>query len=240
MWAIQWHEVFQKFLNVLADLKLRWLWIGLVLAGVIIVAIFWTGRCKFRVAIAGSIFVSGAIEMVLQLVFLLSFQIIEGFVYRQLALIIAFFMTGLAVGAGWISWKITSQPKTNVAWGLLIRVQALVCMLPFGLMLFFLLVHGQIRNFLSPAAMGWLFSGLSLITGILGGVHFALAVIVMAGTGVALEKIGGGLYALDLAGAAAGVLIAALFILPIYGIINTLVFLSTLAGISLLTLLRRP
>ena len=61
----------------------------------------------------------------------------------------------------------------------------------------------------------------------------------MAGTGVALEKIGGELYALDLAGAAAGVLIAALFILPIYGIMNTLVFLSTLAGISLLTILRR-
>jgi len=93
---------------------------------------------------------------------------------------------------------------------------------------------------LSPAAMGWLFSGLSLITGILGGVHFALAVRVMAGTGVALQKIGGAFYALDLTGAAAGVLIAALFILPIYGIINTLLFLSTLCAISLLTLLRKP
>ena len=240
MWAIQWHDVLQKFLNVLANLKLRWLWTALAIAGVIIVAIFWTGRCKFRIAVAGSIFVSGAIEMVLQVVFLLSFQIIQGFVYRQLALIIAFFMTGLAVGTGWISWQNPPQPKTNVAQGLFIRVQALVCMLPLGLMLFLPLIHGEIQNFLSPAAMGWLFSGLSLITGILGGVHFALAVIVMAGTGVALEKIGGGFYALDLTGAAAGILIAALFILPIYGIMNTLIFLSTLSGISLLTLLRRP
>jgi spermidine synthase len=240
MWAIQWHDVLQKFLNVLADLKLRWLWTALAIAGVIIVAIFWTGRCKFRVAVAGSIFVSGAIEMVLQVVFLLSFQIIQGFVYRQLALIIAFFMTGLAVGSGWISWQKPSQLKTNVAQGLFIRVQALVCMLPLGLMVFLPLIHGEIQNFLSPAAMDWLFSGLSLITGILGGVHFALAVIVMAGTGVALEKIGGGFYALDLTGAAAGILIAALFILPIYGIMNTLIFLSTLSGISLLTLLRRP
>jgi spermidine synthase len=178
--------------------------------------------------------------MVLQVVFLLSFQIIEGFVYRQLALIIAFFMAGLAVGAGWISWRNPSPPKTNVARGLFIRIQTLVCMLPIGLMLSLPLIHAEIRNFLSPSAMGWLFSGLSLITGILGGVHFALAVMVMAGTGVALEKIGGGFYALDLAGAAAGVLIAALFILPIYGIMNTLIFLSTLGGISLLTLLRQP
>jgi spermidine synthase len=228
MWASQWHEVLQKFLNILVDLKVRWLWAGLAIAGVIIVVIFWTGRCKFRAAVAGSIFVSGAIEMVLQVVFLLSFQIIEGFVYRQLALIIAFFMTGLAVGAGWISWQKPSPPQTNAARRLFIRVQTLVCMFPFGLMLFLPLIHGEIRNFLEPAAMGWLFSGLSLITGILGGVHFALA------------KIGGGFYALDLAGAAAGVLIAALFILPIYGIMNTLVLLSTLSAISLLTLLRKP
>jgi spermidine synthase len=240
MWANQWHEVLQKYLNILAGLKLRWLWTALAVIGVIIVVIFWTGRSKFRVAVAGSVFISGAIEMVLQVVFLLSFQIIEGFVYRQLALIIAFFMTGLAVGAGWISRQHLSSPKTNVAWRLFIRVQAGVCLLPIGLMLFFPLIHGEIPNFLSPAAMGWLFSGLSLITGILGGVHFALAVMVMAGAGVALEKIGGGFYALDLAGAAAGVLMAALFIIPVYGIMNMLVFLSILSGISLLTLLRRP
>jgi spermidine synthase len=239
MWASQWHAGLQKFLNTLVDLELRWLWAGWAFVGVLIVAIFWTGRCKFRAAVAGSIFVSGAVEMVLQMVFLLSFQIIAGFVYRQLALIIAFFMTGLAVGAGWISWQNPSHLKTNVTRRRFIGIQVLICMLPLGLMLFLPLIHGEIRNFLSLAVIGWLFSGLSLITGILGGIHFALAVMVMAGTGVASEKIGGGLYALDLAGAAAGVLIAALFIIPIYGIMNTLVFLSTLCGISLLTLLRQ-
>jgi len=239
MWALQWHTVLQKFLNILSELELRWVWGGLAVAGAIITAVFWTGRCKFRVAVAGSIFVSGTVEMVLQLVFLLSFQIIEGFVYRQLALIIGFFMTGLAVGAGWVSRQNPSPSEPNVVWGLFIRVQALVCLLPIGLMLLLPLIHGEIRFFLSPAAMVWLFSILSLITGILGGVHFALAVMVMAGTGVAKEKIGGGFYALDLCGAAGGVLMAALLILPIYGIMNTLAFLSILSGISLLTLLRR-
>ena len=178
--------------------------------------------------------------MVLQVVFLLSFQIIAGFVYRQLALIIAFFMTGLALGAGWMSHKNSAGMNSSVARRRFIRVQALVCLLPLGLMIFFELIHGDLRNFLAPAAMGWIFSGLSLITGVLGGVHFAQAVRVMAGTGVSLEKIGGGFYALDLAGAAAGVLIVTLFILPIYGIMNTLVILSTLSVVSLFTLLRRP
>jgi spermidine synthase len=178
-------------------------------------------------------------EMVLQVVLLLSFQIIEGFVYRQLALIIAFFMTGLALGAGWIAWRKPHLPSVKVAQKRFIRVQALLCMLPLGLMLFFTLIPEQMHLFFSPAAMGRLFSILSLMIGIVGGVHFALAVTVMAGTGVALEKIGGGFYALDLAGAAAGVLVATLFIIPIYGIMNTLIFLSVISGVSLLTLLRR-
>ena len=240
MWSIQWHDALQKFLNTLIDLKLRWLWTGLAIAGVIIVAIFWTGPNKFSIAVAASIFISGAVEMILQVVFLLSFQIIAGFVYRQLALIIAFFMTGLAVGAGWISRLPPSKPRTDTAPRFFIRVQVLVCLFPLGLILFIFLMHGEIRELVSPAAMGWLFSALSLLTGILGGVHFALAVKVMAARGIALERIGGGFYALDLAGAAAGVLIAALFIIPIYGVMITLFFLSVISGISLLTLLRQP
>jgi hypothetical protein len=62
----------------------------------------------------------------------------------------------------------------------------------------------------------------------------------MVGTGATLEKIGGGFYALDLAGAAAGVLMATLFIIPIYGIMNTLISLSAISVICLLTLLRQP
>ncbi len=240
LWAIQWHEGIQTFFLFLAELKLKWLWTVLAVVGILIVAIFWSGRCKFRGAVAGSIFVSGAVEMVLQVIFLLSFQIIAGFVYRQLALIIAFFMTGLAVGAGWISRQHPFLSETISTRIRFIRVQALVCVLPLGLVLLLPFVQGEVRNLLSPAAIGWLFSGLSLITGILGGVHFALAVNVMAASGVALEKIGGGFYALDLAGAAAGVLIATLFIIPIYGIMNTLIFISIISVISLLTLLRQP
>jgi len=240
LWTIQWHEGLQKVFIFLAELKLQWLWTALAVVGVIIIAIFWSGRCKFRGAVAGSIFISGGIEMVLQVIFLLSFQIMAGFVYRQLALIIAFFMTGLALGAGWISRKNSSPSKTIDIRARFIRVQALVCVLPLGLMLMLRLTLGGIQNFLSPAAMGWLFSCLSLTTGILGGVHFALAVQVMAGSGIALEKIGGGFYALDLAGAAIGVLMATLFVIPIFGIVNTLILLSTLAAISLLTLLRQP
>ena len=240
MWANQWHAGLQKLLHSLAAVQLRWFFGVLVIAGGIIVTLFWTGRSRFRLAVAGSIFVSGTVEMVLQVVFLLGFQILAGFVYRQLALIIAFFMAGLAAGAGWMARRNREQPDFEVARRQFIRVQTLVCILPVSVMLFLLSMHGELQAALSPVATGWLFSAVSLVTGVLGGVHFAMAVTVMAAAGVAVEKIGGGFYALDLTGAAAGALVAALFVLPVFGIIHTLALLSILSTISLLTLLRRP
>ena len=240
LWAIQWHTGLQKLFLFLAGIELQWLWTAMAVAGVFSVSIFWSGQPKYRRAVGVSIFVSGGIEMILQVVLLLSFQILAGFVYRQLALIIAFFMTGLALGAGWIAWQNPSRKNTITTRAHFIRVQALVCVLPLGLMLILRWAPDGIHNFLSSTAIGWLFSVLSLVSGILGGVHFALAVKVMVGTGFAVEKIGGRFYALDLAGAALGVLMATLFIIPIYGIMNTLLLLSALAGISLLTLLRQP
>jgi spermidine synthase len=239
MWAAQWHAALQKGLAGLVDVKQRWLWSVATIAGVAIVFLFWTGRCKYPMAVAGSVFATGAIAMVLQVVLLLGFQIMAGFMYQQLALIIAFFMTGLAMGAGLISRRTPGRLKTTGIKGLLIGVQMLVGVLPFGMILFFQLMHGEAQNFLSPAAMGWLFAGLSLITGILGGIHFGSAVMVMVGTGIAVERIGGKLYAWDLAGAAAGILTATLFIFPIYGIMNTLMVMGGLSGICVLILLRR-
>ena len=240
MWANQWHAGLQTLLHNLATVKTWWYFGVLLTAGGVIVTIFWTGRSRFRLAVAGSIFVSGTVEMVLQVVFLLGFQILAGFVYRQLALIIAFFMAGLAAGAGWTARRQRVQPDFTAVRQQFIRVQALVCILPLTVMLFLLSMHGDLGEVLSPAATAWLFSAVSLITGVLGGIHFAMAVAVAAAAGVAVEKIGGGFYALDLAGAAAGALLAALFVLPIFGVFHTLALLSILSTISLLTLLRRP
>jgi spermidine synthase len=242
MWATQWHTALQRFLNLLVGFTLGRLWGLMAMAGLMLLAIFWTGRRKFRLAVGASVFVSGAVEMVVQVVLLLGFQIIAGAVYRQLALIIALFMTGLAVGAGWISHgtPLPAAPQGQHGQGRFIRAQALVCLLPLAAVLLLRLMQGAFGQMLPPAAVGWLFAGFGLMTGIIGGRHFALAVRVMAGTGVAVERIGGGLYALDLAGAAAGALTATLFLIPVYGIINSLIFLSVVSAIGLLALLRPP
>jgi len=236
LWATQWHPSLQNLLKTIAAVSVGWVWGVLSVSGIIALIFFGVGPPKYAAAVSGSILISGAIEMVLQLILILGFQIIEGVVYRQLALIIAFFMTGLAVGSGLVSLL---KPDTKRSGSLFIGAQISLGIIPVGLALLFPLLLEKGATVFSPVTMGWVFSGLSVLIGMAGGSHFALAVSAMTVSGAYLEKIGGRFYALDLLGAAGGVLIAAGIFLPIYGVMNTLYFLSALSAISLFTLFRR-
>ena len=240
LWATQWHPMMQRLLQTLSEIRIRWIWTALMGVAALMVPFFWIGRSRFKIAVELSVLVTGAVGMVFQVILLLGFQIVEGFVYRQLALIIAFFMAGLAAGAGWIRWKSPFQGNiVGIRWSL-ICVQALICLYPLGLMGFLPLIQGTLYSVWSPKIIGLLFSLLSLSAGILGGFQFSLAVSAMDVSGKSTGATGGVLYALDLVGAAGGAFLAACIILPIYGIMNTLMILSALSGICLLTLLRGP
>jgi len=243
LWAYQWHPRLETFLSALASVRPVWLWSGVVVLGLLVQAFFWTGTPRFKTAVGGSIMVSGAMEMVLEVVLLLTFQVLEGFVYLQLALIIAFFMAGLGLGAGGVSWwerqRARCPGRANVTL-YFIRVQVLFSLFPILFIIVLSAIHGGLHGYLGSTGVSWVFSGLSLTGGLLGGVHFALATLAYSAAGVPSERTGGVLYAMDLAGAGSGVLIASLFIIPVYGMINTLILLSLLSLVSLATLLRHP
>lgn len=244
IWAIQWHPLLRRILEWAAQVKLSRLWITVGVMGIGALAFWWRSGTT-AAAVAGSVLLTGAVGMVLQMVLLLGFQIVQGFFYLQLSLIIAFFMAGLAAGSGLIAWWQTDRlPKRFYSRRSLrpvfIRVQLGVCLLPLGMAAWFFVLQRGFGGFLSPPVMGWLFSVISLVAGTVAGVHFSLAVLMMRQAGVAVRNIGGGLYAIDLAGAAGGVLLATFYILPVYGLMTTLFLLSAVSFVSLLTLMRPP
>ncbi|MFC1856824.1 hypothetical protein ACFL9U_02220 [Thermodesulfobacteriota bacterium] len=240
LWTVQWHPALEQIFSRLASLSAPKFWIGVTVIVMIILIFFWTGRVRFKAAVGLSVMGVGAIEMALVVILLLTFQILEGFVYRQLALLIAFYMAGLGIGAGCVSgWKLY-RPSKWPAVHYFIGVQALISLFPLLLLLLFNLIHGEYRYGLSSVFIGWIFSGLSLSAGVLGGIHFSLAVYAFALIEVPSEKIGGELYAMDLIGSAGGVLIVTLFVVPIFGIMNTLILLSLLSFVCVLILMRRP
>jgi predicted membrane-bound spermidine synthase len=149
-------------------------------------------------------------------------------------------MAGLAVGALLVSragdwWQDTGRANR---WFLLLQIG--VAVYPLLLLAFFSPLGEGLREGLSAVASSWVFSAASLAAGALGGAHFALAALVSAAAGARPERAGGYLYAVDLAGAAGGALVAGLLVLPLYGVTRTLVLLSLLSFFCLLAILRRP
>jgi spermidine synthase len=240
LWAAQWHPSLERTIAAAATVKPAHLGTGLAVAGVAVTLFFWTGRLRYRGAVAASVLVQGASGMVLQVVLILAFQILEGFAYLQLALIIAFFMAGLAAGTLAITLATPRWADASRAIGGLAVVQGGVTVFPLLLLVFFSPAGEGLREGLSSAAASWAFSAMSFAAGVLGGAHFSLAALASTVAGARLERTGGYLYAVDLAGAAGGALAAGLFVLPLYGVSSTLVLLSAMSLVCLLAILRRP
>ena len=243
LWAAQWHPRLGRFLRAAVSIRAAALGAGLAGLGALTVLFFWLGRRRYRAAVAASVLVQGGVGMVIQVVLILTFQILLGFAYLQLALIIALFMAGLAAGTLWVAAARDHRRRdweTAGAIRWLTRLQAGVTAYPLLLLAFFSPVGEVVRQGLTPVATSWLFSAASLFAGVLGGAHFALAALASAAAGGRLERAGGLLYAADLAGAAVGALAAGLILLPLYGVRSTLVLLSLASLVCLLAILRRP
>jgi len=190
-----------------------------------------------RQAVMMNVLVVGGILMVLELILLLGFQILEGFVYTQLALIIAFFMAGIALGAGFVA-LFSSRIGNPIR--RLTFIQSLLALYILGLLgLFFLLQHQLQIVPQKPPPLSAIFSMLALAGGLLGGLHFSLGVQAISDPLAPSAAAGPGLYALDLIGATAGVLAVSLFIMPIYGLTTTMLALVSLCAAGVLTLVGR-
>jgi spermidine synthase len=158
--------------------------------------------------------ISGFSEMTIQVVIILAFQSLHGYIYHQLGLIIAATMGGMALGA-WGAGRL-HQGRAPAPW--LSLTQAALAAFVVALPLVFS------RPFLSPVA---LFPFLAMVAGGLGGAIFGLAVQDVpsaAGPG----GVAGRLYAVDLVGGCVGAVLAAGFLVPLLGIPQTCILLALL------------
>jgi len=214
-----------------------WLWSGVFVLALIVLGLAKRSRSRPRTAVGFNVMLVGGVLMSAQIVLLLAFQVIAGFVYLQLALIVALFMVGLALGAAVVSASANRLVRPRL-W--LATCQSLLCLILIGIAGTIHAFHhwlGSTLHSIPDLVLTLAFAVLAMVLGILGGMHFSLAVRVQAGTAVASERIGGTLYALDLIGAAGGALVASLFFIPLYGILATMHFQAAATGLGLLALL---
>jgi spermidine synthase len=190
---------------------------------------------KIRLLYAVAIF--GLTEISLTILIIFTFQVFYGYVYYKIGLLLALFMVGLAVGSAVLS----HYPKSRAT---LIRALIgfqfiLACFsLALALVVFYFhnrpaLIHG---SFLYQEA----FSFMSFAAGLIGGTHFPLANRLLIHDQKQVGRSAGLIYGVDLLGSFLGCLLVGLVLIPLAGILQSLVILAliNLSAILPLTIWR--
>lgn len=171
---------------------------------------------------AGMSFTLMATEMVI----LLLFQILYGYLYYRISLIVATMMLGLAAGS-WTGTHFASPQRVHLA------------ILHIASGLFILATAGLVFG---GSALGERMPGLfqfslivgALLAGLLGGLEFSLANRLVFENAPEDHRRAGWVYAADLLGSCAGTLLTSLWFLPVYGVGATLTGLLLLnSGLAL-------
>lgn len=173
---------------------------------------------RARAAAASCMAATGFTLMALQIFLLLAFQSIFGYVYHQLAILIALCMAGIAFGS-WLGMRQIRRdghsPFRAVAFTqLALSLSAPALMLPVSLLA---------KS--SGAAATWLaaqclFPALAALSGVLGGYQFPMATAMVLDDGNSRRWIGM-IYAIDLLGGCAGALVLSGYLIPVFGFWKT-------------------
>jgi len=192
---------YRQLLYWLSSLQFRpWMLVAILL--LMLVAVGW----RFNTINFG-LFTGGFAASSIELLLLVAFQIIYGYVYQATGAIITIFMAGLALG----SWLGKRWIKLMSATGF-ISVQCLITVYAFVL-------PGILSWMKESLAIDFLvytiFAILTLGIAFLVGLEFCIASQLRKGS---VESVASELYSMDLMGSAMGALVVSVFLLPLWGI----------------------
>ena len=246
-WSTYFNNTFKKVFAFMAKMKL-WHF----LFPVILASLFWfwpskkrgTPRCSApggqnKTAGAGNyvlvpLMTSGFSEISFQVVTLLAFQMMYGYVYYKLGLILTSFMIGLALGAYIIN---RIMPAVKNERSLFFKTQIAITLYPLLLPLVFY-IFAKTPN-LSFLGENIVFPILPAIAGFVGGFQFPLGNKIYLSGGKELGRAAGFTYGIDLFGACIGALFISAFVLPILGITQTCL-VTALINMSALICILQP
>jgi spermidine synthase len=214
LWSAQYSPGLKRWFLGMMDLRMEW--IVYVIAAITLL-LFWRGKKQSSVPLVWAVAVTGFSEIAMEIILILSFQILYGYLYYKIGIVITAYMIGLALGG----WMITALlPRITRPLRSLLIVQAGVALYAVGILLLILgLHHGTFPASFSRPLEG-IFPFLTLVAGFLGGIHFPLANTVYLGKREEIGRIGGLINGIDLIGSAAGALVISVILVPIIGIVQ--------------------
>lgn len=233
LWSTQFNQSYRRVFTAISDTDFARFaaWIIAILAAIGILVRWWP-RAATRPR-ASAIFCVSAIGLTLiglEVLLLLGFQAIYGYVYHQLSILIAFFMVGMALGSWWSLRKSRPGSDNRRQMLSLAGLQLLAAASPLLLFALFTIL-AEIRDAASITFVAqFLFPLLALLSGMLGGWQFPLASrVFFAGLGSQTGNLGLP-YAADLAGACLGAIVLSAYLLPVFGFLRSA---ELIAGLNL-------
>ncbi|MDP2923422.1 MAG: fused MFS/spermidine synthase [Candidatus Omnitrophota bacterium] len=215
-------SLFAKIFRAVTVKKV-WIVFSVFIAAILIYFLLLKNRKNFPNIFILAIGVTGFSQMAFQIIILLSFQIIYGYMFYKLGLILTFFMLGLALGALWLSKRI---PKLERDTNNFIYAQLAAVIYSAVLPLFFWWQKDQTVGMAYKLGAEIFFPLFSMISGFIGGWQFSLANKICLKDNQKPGSIGGLVYGVDLCGACLGAFLVSTFLIPVIGIPNSCLMLA--------------
>jgi spermidine synthase len=165
--------------------------------------------------------ITGFSGITFQLIIILGFQIVFGFLYYWIGILTSAFMLGLAAGAGLIN-KNLEKIKEDL--DVFLKLEAALFIFALVLPLILGLHYFKVNLFV----LRGIFFVLSVVAGFLAGTEFPLANKIYWKDKESIGYTAGSLYASDLIGACIGCLLVPAVFIPVMGILKTCLLVAFL------------
>jgi spermidine synthase len=237
-WISHFHSGLAKFLTSISKIEFSWIAGFFVL--LIVLGIVSRKKTSSRSLLPLTMAVAGFSLMAAEIIIIFAFQVFYGYLYYKIGLIITALMIGMALGT-WLGIKLSSRSKKISG----AKIKSLI------------LIHGSIIVFCLVFLLGsWflfqvspkpslvieiIFLSLAALIGGIVGFEFPIINELYLNQKIRLRPSGfggqaGTIYGADLLGSCLGASLTSIFILPIFGIFQTLILIAILNVVILISL----
>jgi spermidine synthase len=223
---------YKEMFKLASHLNLWWFLLPAFAGGIVLFGIGnWKKGIRRRYVLL-AVLVTGFAEIAFEVIVSLGFQIIYGYMYYKLGLILTAFMIGLIIG-GFVITRIMDRLKNDLL--TFMYTQIGVCIYPLLLLAAFQIFKS---GFAYSFGANVVFPILPVIAGFIGGFQFPLATKIYLKYKPKVGRVAGVTYGIDLAGSCIGAFLASAFLVPIIGIPNTCYAIALLSVIVLILLMQ--
>lgn len=232
-----WNALFSPYLMKIfkwfGHINFLFLLLSILMMTLLLLCLFLKRPPISKWSIPYAIFTSGIADMMLDLAIILTFQVIYGYLYFQIGLLVTVFMIGIALSSFYITERLDQIKRPSL---LFLTTEILFIFFSLTLPFTLILPSHHLEKPLVYGSLYGIFLLMSLFCGILVGLQFPLAnkiYLLTHSNDIQVGKTAGLLYGADLFGGFWGALLGGVIFFPILGLKESCFIMAILKASSL-------